>query len=264
MRSETTVLRSSAKRLSRRGGFTLIELLVVIAVIALLVGLMLPALGATRLNARSTVCLSRVQQLGVGVAAYLNDFDRMLPQRTWDVGGQQAVIGSLFGGKKGQLPFYGINQVGAEGRPLNRYMFAGPVSPDDGPDNFPMPPFASPVDRGATTTGLPIPGLDRTDSFYDFIGSSYTLNDHDLRGDEYATLVPQGGGRMPYVTQPSRTWVIGTHTIYNFQQGGDRGSRWFGKSKVEANLSFLDGHAKMRVTVPPGIVNETSDYVFGP
>jgi prepilin-type N-terminal cleavage/methylation domain-containing protein len=262
--SETTVLRCSTTRLSRRGGFTLIELLVVIAVIALLIGLLLPALGATRLNARATVCLSRVQQLGVGVAAYLNDFDRMLPQRTWDVGGQEAVIGSLFGGKKGQLPFYGINQVGAEGRPLNRYVFAGPVSPDDGPDNFPMPPFASPVDRGATTTGLPIPGLDRTDSFYDFIGSSYTLNDHDLRGDEYATLVPQGGGRMPHVTQPSRTWVIGTHTIYNFQQGGDRGSRWFGKAKVEANLSFLDGHAKMRVTVPPGVVNETSDYVFGP
>jgi len=251
-------------RLEARGGFTLIELLVVIAVIALLIGVLLPALGSARANAKATSCLARVQQLGVGVIAYTSDFDRMLPQRTWNVGGFPAVIGALFGGKKGSLPFYGINAVGAEGRPLNRYLFSGAVPPDAGTDVFPMPAFASPIDRGATSTGLPIPGLDRTDSFYDFLGSSYTLNDHDLRGDAFPTLVPRGGGRMPTVLQPSKTWVIGTHTIYNFEQDGDRGSYWFGKQKVEANLGYLDGHARMRVTVPRGVVNETADYTFGP
>jgi prepilin-type processing-associated H-X9-DG protein len=76
--------------------------------------------------------------------------------------------------------------------------------------------------------------------------------------------VPPEGGKMPYVVQPSRTWVIGTHTIYNFQEDGDRGSYWFNKNKIEANLGYLDGHAKMRITVPKGIVNETPDYTFGP
>ncbi|MCX5691148.1 MAG: hypothetical protein NTV94_15405, partial [Planctomycetota bacterium] len=151
-----------------------------------------------------------------------------------------------------------------EGRPLNRYLFNGEVPSDKSADNFPMPPFSSPIDRGATNTGLPIPGLDRTDSYYEFIGSSYTLNDHDLRGDGFPTLVPPSGGRMPYVVQPSKTWVIGTHTIYNFQEDGDRGSYWFGKNQVEANLGYLDGHARMRVKVPSGIVNETADYTFGP
>ena len=251
-------------RLGKVAAFTLIELLVVIAVIAVLIGVLLPALGGARTNAKSTACLARLQQLGIGTAAYLGDFDNRLPQKTANLGGFDAVIGALFGGKKGQVPFYDINRVGAELRPLNRYMFAGAVPPDADGDIFPMPAFASPVDRGATNTGLPIPGLDRTNSYYDFIGSSYTLNDHDLRGDNFPTLVPPEGGKMPYVVQPSRTWVIGTHTIYNFQEDGDRGSYWFNKNKIEANLGYLDGHAKMRITVPKGIVNETPDYTFGP
>ena len=251
-------------RSDRTKGFTLIELLVVIAVIAVLIGLLLPALGSARATAKATVCLSRVQQLCVAVTMYTSDFDNRLPQRTWSIDGFDAVIGSLFGGKKGQIPFYGIDEVGAQGRPLNAYVFNGQVPPDKVPDVFPMPAFASPIDKGATNTGLPIPGLERTDSYYEFIGSSYTLNDHDLRGDAFPTLVPREGGRMPYVVQPSRTWVIGTHTIYNFQEDGDRGSYWFGKTQVEANLGYLDGHAQMRVKVPRGIVNETVDYVFGP
>lgn len=255
--------------------FTLIELLVVIAVIAVLISILLPALAQARLTSRATVCGARIAQLNTAITLYLNDYDNTLPQRRGPLPqGGESVIGALFGGQKGQLPFYGINEIGARGRPLNAYVSSAPLPPPD-PANpseeneeFPFPAFSSPIDRGANNTGLPIPGLERTTSFYTFIGSSYTMNDHDLRGDEFATLVPiteRGvGGKMPYVIQPSNTWVIGTHTIYNYQGGGNRESYWFRPGLCEANLGYLDGHTRTRVRVPVGIVNETKDYVFGP
>jgi len=60
-------------------GFTLIELLVVISIIALLVGILLPALGAARRAAQSAVCLGNERSLAQGVAVYATDNQDFLP-----------------------------------------------------------------------------------------------------------------------------------------------------------------------------------------
>ncbi len=67
-------------RLARRGSkaFTLIELLVVIAVIALLIGILLPALGKARKSGKLTICYANMQQLGVATHSYSADYQDKL------------------------------------------------------------------------------------------------------------------------------------------------------------------------------------------
>ncbi len=237
----------------------------VIAIIATLLAILLPGLGSARQQAKSIAGGSRLQQLGVALNMYLSDFDRTLPQKKGPhPKGGDVIIGALFGGKKGQLPFYGINEIGAERRPLNGYVSEQAVPPDDSDQNVEMEAFESPADRGSENTGVPIPGFERTDSMYDLIGSSFTLNDHSLGGEELATLVPLGGGKMPYVLDTTKTWVLASHPIYNYQQGGDRQMRWYDDRSTKANMLFLDMHVRTGVSVPEGIVDTTEDYTFLP
>ncbi len=261
---------------SRLRAFTLIELLVVIAIIAVLISVLLPALGKAREEGRKTVCLSNMRQIGGAMTSYLFDNDN-LPWtyiHSVDSSGNPELFPGItwyssftWGGMKAAKPEHvtaDYYQVPPELRPLNKYL-----APSARQDNM-IKVVICPGDRssyiptyGESQEELEIESNMRA---WEEVGTSYGINwnwtedplaiqDSDNPGGQLYNVLAKLGKKAVKINVGG---AASEFVVFNEVQvdqllvdvftpgiGGRLGPGWHRKFSFHS-LLFFDGHAEHR------------------
>ena len=211
---------------SARPAFTLIELLVVISIIALLIGILLPALGAARDAAKTLQCASQVRQIGVAFEIYANDFKELYPLAgraiEWDLGDVPAPQGS---GLRSWMQRT-ANYIS------DKEFFSGcPAYPEESPYHYFISSNASFIDKA----------LNRPDEF-----AAYKWSSTDRKRIRYTSAFVQGGdlNRQFLETDADKDDYTQECAVWdNSPPVPDRvGTFWEPHHRGTLNIIFADGH----------------------
>lgn len=153
------------KKMNKSHSFTLIELLTVIAIIAILAGLLLPAVNGARAKARNTACLNNLKNIGTAFVSFADDHNGNFPT-AYNL--QKSTIKCGWSGAL--YPYLGLS-YNSDAQTIQKSVFVCPVG------NFDSV------------------GVDR---FYKNISSGYVTNPLITDCDGHAEITTANGGYISY------------------------------------------------------------------
>ncbi len=229
IQSDISKLAYVVKR-SRKSNFTLIELLVVIAIIAILAGLLLPALKRARDQAKTITCTSQLKQIGLAFHAYYGDFNRFpAPVDDTNYGGNYTNHGNWH---IGLGPYVGFNHFvyGMLPNPLPKL-----------PNVFTCP-----------SANLDIPGISasQNNSIFGY-GMNGFLPPEGSNNDQRNISYPQpqriSNGSVMILVSDARFWVLGSDNDLLFL---DNPGRFYKYDRIRhtkgLNQVYCDGHVEYK------------------